>query len=124
MRVESSKEVSTAHQNKINYLPTNDNLFYKDLYIEKQSRWNILRRYNNKTDAFILDIDAKNDSIHISINKGGIGDGKDIIDSLTVLKGTYKLTGNDLTINGIQLTDTLELKYKKQDRIKPKEWFW
>ena len=111
-------------KNNNTYLPTNDNFFYKDLYIEKQSRWNILRRYNKKTDAFIMDINTKNDSIHIYINKGGIGDAKDIIDSLTVLKGTYKLTGNDLTIKGIQLNDALELKYKKQDRIKPKEWFW
>ena len=73
-------------KNNNTYLPTNDNFFYKDLYIEKQSRWNILRRYNKKTDAFIMDINTKNDSIHIYINKGGIGDAKDIIDSLTVLQ--------------------------------------
>ena len=71
-----------------------------------------------------MDINTNNDSIHLYINKWGIGDAKDIIDTLTVLKGTYTLTGDDLTIKGIQFNDALELKYKKQDRIKPKEWFW
>jgi hypothetical protein len=106
------------------FLPANDSLYYKDLYIEKQDRWNILRRYNNKTDAFLLHIHTGNDSVALYVNKGGIGDDPDIIDSLTVLKGTYKLDGNTLVIKGIQLKDTLELAYKRQDNIRPKEWFW
>jgi hypothetical protein len=110
-------------QNKMDYSPINDSLYYKDLYIEKQGRWNILRRFNNQTDAFILNLNATNDSISIYINKGGIGDAPDIIDSLTVLEGIYKLDNNILTITGIQLKDTLQLKYTKQD-LSPKEWFW
>ncbi|HEX8331814.1 MAG TPA: hypothetical protein VF622_04285 [Segetibacter sp.] len=111
-------------KNNIQYTPTKEGIFYKDLYIEKQSRWNILRRFNNKADAFIIDVNTKNDSVRIFINKGGIGDEKDIIDSSTVLKGIYSLNANYLTIKGIQLSDTLELKYRKQDKIRPKEWFW
>ncbi len=110
-------------KNNVDYLPTNDSALYKDIYIEKQSRWNILRRFNNYTDAFVLNINAKNDSISIYINKGGIGDEPDIIDSLTVLKGKYKLENGQLNISGIQLKDTLQLRYVKQD-IKPKQWFW
>jgi len=42
-----------------------------------------------RTDAFIMDINTKNDP-SIYINKGGIGDDKDIIDSLTVFeRGFY-----------------------------------
>ena len=58
----------------------------------------------------------------------GCGDwGRNIaktLSRLNVLKGIYKLNGDELIIKGIQLTDTLELKYKKQDKIKPKKWFW
>jgi hypothetical protein len=111
-------------KNGTKYTPNNDSLLYKQLYIEKQSRWNILRRFNNQTDAFVMDIKSKNDSINLYINSGGIGDDKDIIDSLTVLKGVYQLNGDELTIKGIQMNDTLALKYKKQDKIKPKKWFW
>ena len=111
-------------KNGIQYASKDDSLLYKDIYIEKQSRWNILRRFNNKTDAFVIDIGSKNDSIAIYINQNGIGDDKAIIDSTTVLKGTYKLDNNSLVIRGIQLSDTLELTYKKLDRIKPKKWFW
>lgn len=115
--------LETMTKNKTSYTPTNDSIFYKDLYIEKQSRWNILRRYNNKTDAFIMDINTNNDSIEIYINKGGMGDDADIIDSLTVLRGTYKLEKDLLSISGVQLKDTLQLNYRKRN-IKPKEWFW
>jgi len=111
-------------KNNVIYLPEKDSTVYKDLYIEKQSRWNILRRCNDKTDAFVMNIGAKNDSIAIYINKGGIGDDNDIIDSLSVLKGTYSLNGNDLLIKGIQLGDTLTLKYKRQVDLQPKKWFW
>jgi hypothetical protein len=115
--------LETMKKNHVDYSPKDDSLLYKDLYIEKQSRWNILRRFNNKTDAYILDLNPANDSIAIYINKGGIGDGPDIIDSLTVLKGVYKLNKNLLTITGIQLKDTLQLQYRKQD-LSPKKWFW
>ncbi len=110
-------------KNNKDYNPSNDSLYYKDLYIEKQSRWNILRRFNNKTDAYILELNSTNDSVGIYINKGGIGDAPNIRDSSTVLKGIYKLNNNLLTITGIQLKDTLLLNYKKQD-LRPKEWFW
>lgn len=116
--------LETIVKNKALYSPKEDSLLYKDLYIEKQSRWNILRRFNNKTDAFVFDLNSKNDSIAIYINHGGIGDQKDIIDSTTVLKGIYKINGNELLIKGFQLNDTLELTYKKQDKLKSKEWFW
>lgn len=106
------------------YVPAGDSLYYKDLYIEKQERWNILRRFNNETAAFILSINSRNDSMAVYINKGGIGDEVDIIDSVTVLKGVYSLDGKNLRIKGVQMTDTLELLYEKQERLKPKQWFW
>lgn len=111
-------------KNGIEYRPFNDSNYYKDLYIEKQDRWNILRRFDLKTEAFILKLNAHNDSMNLYINKGGIGDGPDIIDSATVLKGIYNLKGKYLTITGIQRNNTLELTYEKQAKIKPKEWFW
>jgi hypothetical protein len=110
-------------KNNSDYLPEMDSLIYKDLYFEKQKRWNILRRSNNKTDAFVAKFNSKNDSITLYINKGGTGDEADILDSLTVLNGVYKLEGDLLKIKGIQLGDTLDLSYRKQD-IKPKQWFW
>jgi hypothetical protein len=111
-------------KNGAEYKPINDSSYYKDLYIEKQARWNILRRFNGETDAFILKIDTKNDSADLYINKGGIGDDPDIIDRATVFRGVYKLQGKYLTFKGVQLKDTLQLVYEKQDRIQPKKWFW
>jgi len=105
------------------YDPANDSLYYKNLYIEKQSRWNMLRRGNSTTDAFVLHLNPKNDSIAIYINKGGAGDQPDVLDSTTVLKGVYRLNKNTLTINGIYLHDTLQLLYTRQN-LKPKQWFW
>ncbi len=111
-------------KNSFEYRPVNDSGYYKDLYIEKQSRWNILRRFNGETDAFILKLNTHNDSIGLYINKDGIGDGPIIMDSATAFKGVYKFRGKYLTFTGIQLKDTLELVYEKQERIKPKTWFW
>lgn len=106
------------------YIPSSNSTYYKDLYIEKQARWNILRRFNHKTDAFILKINSHNDSIGLYINKGGIGDDPDIIDSVTALEGTYTLEKDYLIIKGIQLGDTLQLTYEKQRLFKTKKWFW
>lgn len=116
--------LESMKKNSIDYTPgTNDSLYYKDLYIEKQSRWNILRRFNNKTDAFILALNDTTNSIILYINTGGIGDRADIQDRETALKGKYTLDNNVLTINGIQLMDTLQLNYRKQN-LSPKQWFW
>lgn len=116
--------LESMKKNRMDYTPgTNDSLYYKDLYIEKQSRWNILRRFNNKTDAFILQLDTDTDSVSLYINKGGIGDSPDIRDSVTVLNGTYTLDSPWLTIGGIQQNDTLQLRYRRQD-LQPKRWFW
>ena len=111
-------------KNGSTYSPASDSLYYKDLYIEKQDRWNILRRFDDKTEAFILKINSQNDSIALYINKGGIGDDPDIIDSATALKGRYKLEGNNLTINALQSKDTLQLVYTRQEKLKAKTWFW
>jgi hypothetical protein len=105
------------------YSPLRDSLIYKDLYFEKQNRWNILRRYNDKTDAFVVNLNPKSDSIQLYINKGGIGDGRDILDSLTVFKGVYKLEGDKLKLKGVQSGTSLDLTYKRQD-VEPKKWFW
>lgn len=115
--------LETAKKNGTPYSPANDSLLYKDIYIEKQSRWNILRRYNDKTDAFVMKLNPQNDSIQLFINKNGIGDSPDVLDSLTVLTGVYRVEGDQLMINGIQIGDTLSLQYRKMD-IKPKKWFW
>lgn len=116
--------LETIRKNKIPYAPTNDSLLYKDIYIEKQARWNILRRFNNETDAFVINLAPQDNSIAIYLNKGGIGDDKDIIDSATVIKGIYEIKDNKLSIKGVQLRDTLELIYIKRNDIKAKEWFW
>ncbi len=105
------------------YIPIKDSTLYKDLYIEKQSRFNVLRDFNNNSLGFILETNIANDSIKLYINRGGSGDDIDIIDSTTVVRGKYKLINNQLNINGIQVNDTLELFYKKQN-LKPKKWFW
>lgn len=110
-------------KNNALYVPVNDSQYYKDLYIEKQSRWNILRRFNNKTDAFLLELNPANDSLTLYINKGGIGDGPDIKDMSTVLKGRYTLDKSVLRIHAVQAKDTLQLKYRKQS-LRQKEWFW
>lgn len=101
-----------------------DSLCYKDLYIERQARWNILRRENGQTEAFVFGINAANDSVQLLINKGGIGDGPDIMDTATALKGRYLLKGKSLKISGTQQNNFLELTYERQDHIRPKKWFW
>jgi len=111
-------------RNGTEYIPAGNSPYYKDLYIEKQDRWNILRRFDGKAEAFILRINTQNDSIGLYINKGGTGDDPRIIDSATALKGVYKKEGNSLTINAVQLQDTLQLVYEKQGRLKAKTWFW
>jgi hypothetical protein len=111
-------------KNGMEYKPVNDSIYYRDLYVEKQGRWNILRRFDNETEAFVLNINTRNDSVGLYLNKGGIGDGPDIIDSATALKGLYTLKEGLLIIKGIQMKDTLELIYEKQERIKPKAWLW
>ncbi|MBL7711744.1 MAG: hypothetical protein JNL13_04745 [Chitinophagaceae bacterium] len=90
----------------------------------KQDRWNVLRRFDGKTEAFILNITATNDSISLYLNKGGLGDDPDIIDSASALKGIYRLDPNGLAIKGVQGEDTLELVYEKQKHLKAKSWFW
>lgn len=115
--------LETIARNNVAYQPANDSSIYKDLYIEKQSRWNILRRCDNKLMAFVLEIRSKNDSLRIYLNRGGTGDSPDIIDTASALRGTYTLKNNRLMIRGIQLKDTLDLVYIKQD-LKAKGWFW
>jgi hypothetical protein len=111
-------------KNNTDYTPAlHDSLYYKDLYIEKQSRWNILRKFNNKTAAFILELTHTNDSIKLYINKGGIGDSPDSKDITSVFKGRYILNNNVLTITGVQSGDTLQLNYRRQS-LRPKQWFW
>jgi hypothetical protein len=116
--------LKTMTRNGLSYTPVKDSLYYRDLYIEKQSRWNILRRFDNETEAFVLRINPAHDSLALYINKGGIGDGPDIIDSATALSGGYSLNGKQLRISGVQMNDTLDLVYERQDRIKAKAWFW
>lgn len=115
--------LKTILKNEIKYEPTqSDSNIYRTLYIEKQARWNMLRRFNNETDAFIMDM--TNDSIKLYINTNGAGDEKDILDSTSVINGTYKVEGGNFIIKGIQLNDTLELTYIKDNEIKAKKWFW
>lgn len=108
--------------NKI-YIPNSDSTLYKDLYIEKQERWNLLRDYNNITYPFVLNINSSNDSLALYLNKGGTGDDVDILDSTTVIKGIYTFKNNQFIIKGIQQKDTLELIYNKQN-LEPKKWLW
>jgi hypothetical protein len=85
--------LESMKKNNADYTPgLTDSLYYKDLYIEKQSRWNILRRFNNKTDAFIVYLNTANDSLSLYINTGGIGDRADIIEYTTKLKGPTRST--------------------------------
>lgn len=111
-------------KNGMAYTPVHDSGYYKDLYIEKQARWNILRRFNGETAAFLLKFNKHNDSVSLYINKNGIGDGPLNLDTATVLKGVYHFQGKYLSFKGIQQKNTLDLLYEKEDRIKPKTWFW
>lgn len=112
-------------RNSASYRPVaSDSAYYQDLYIEKQARWNILRRFNGETSAFILDLDARNDSLGLYLNRGGTGDDPDIIDSATALRGVYQLREGQLRIRTVQQADTLELLYQRQDRLRPKAWLW
>jgi hypothetical protein len=110
-------------KNYLRYYPTNERDYYKDLYIEKQEQWNMLRSFSSETNAFVLKINARNDSIAIYINRAGAGDDPAVIDKATALKGTYVLYNDVLTIYGVQSGDTLQLKYKLRGPL-PKKWFW
>jgi hypothetical protein len=117
--------LKTILKNGINYNPSQlDSNVYKTLYIEKQARWNMLRRYNNQTDAFYMEFGRNDHSIKLFINTNGAGDEKDILDSTTVITGTYKIESDNFIINGRQQADTLELNYIKDKEIQPKKWFW
>jgi hypothetical protein len=112
---------------RVNGMPhdtANDDVHYKDLYIERQSRWNIMRSINGETCALKLVLHTPSDSIALFRNEGGIGDGVPVLDSLTVFKGTYTLRDSLLILNGVQLGDTLDLTYKRRSDLHPKEWFW
>ena len=67
----------------------------------------------------------KNDnSIKLFINTNGAGDEKDILDSATVIVGSYKLDNDKLIIKGVQAKDKIELNYIRNNEIQPKKWFW
>jgi len=103
--------------------PGNDGRYYKDLYVERQARWNILRRFNDETDAFLWTFTDEIDGFTLHINEGGTGDAPNVINEETVLKGTYALEGTTLVMNGQQEGVALELRYQKRSP-EPKSWFW
>ncbi len=117
--------LQTMLKNGTTYNPTtNDSTIYKTLYFEKQDRWNMLRRFNNKTSAFVMKLNKNDNSIKLFINTNGAGDEKDILDSTTVIIGSYKLDNDKLIIKGLQVKDTIELNYLRNNEIEPKKWFW
>lgn len=105
------------------FVPGKEDPHYKDLYIERQARWNILRRFNGETDAFVWRFTKETNGFELIINKGGTGDRPDILDEETRLAGTYQLDENLLVMKGIQAGESLELSYVKRSP-EPKSWFW
>ena len=105
------------------FVPGKEDPHYKDLYIERQARWNILRRFNGETDAFVWRFTKEANGFELIINKGGTGDRPDILDEETRLAGTYQLDEKRLVMKGIQAGESLELSYVKRSP-EPKSWFW
>ena len=91
--------------------------YYKDLYIERQSRFNMLRRFNNETDAFIWQFADDADGFALKINDGGMGDNPDKIVEESALVGTYQLKGDQLILKGTQYDESLELTYKTNPKV-------
>lgn len=114
--------LESVTKNKQAHNPQNQDRYYKDLYFERQARWNILRRSNNETAAFLVELKA-DDGITLMINKGGIGDRPDEPDRKSAFEGTYTLEGEQLTLAGKQLGDQLTLVYRRRP-LQPKKWFW
>jgi len=109
-------------QNGTAHDPGRDHRFYKDLYIERQSRWNILRRFDDQTDAFILQLSEDN-GFSLLINANGIGDRPDRIVNETAFSGHYRLKDGVLTLTGTQGDDQLEMRFVQRGP-EPKTWFW
>ena len=103
--------------------PGVDPRYYKDLYIERQSRFNMLRRFNNETDAFIWQFSDDSNGFALKINDGGMGDNPDKIVEESALVGTYQLKGDQLILKGTQYDESLEITYKKRTP-RAKKWFW
>ncbi len=114
--------LESMQKNGQDFEPKEEAQYYKDLYFERQSRWNILRRFNDETDAFVFTLKG-DDGFLLRINEGGIGDAADVVNDETALEGTYRLEDGVLTLTGTQQGDELTLRYGKRDP-KPKTWFW
>jgi len=99
-----------------------DSLIYRDLYIEKQARWNVLRRGDGKTQAFLLQVTVP-DSLVLCLNRGEMGDGPDRPDSASVLKARYRITRTNLIIKGQCRGHEVEWIYRKSLPA-AKRWFW
>lgn len=96
---------------------------YRDLYIERQSRWNLLQRFDGRREAFLLDLSDDSATFGLVINKGGTGDSPDVRDEETALRGTYMLEGDALTLTGTRRGDRLVLRYLRREP-RPRQWFW
>ena len=108
-------------RNGVLLTPGDDSHYYRDLYIERQARWNLLRRFDGESEAFVLETDGED--FALLINEGGVGDADDEIDETTALRGTYRLDGDTLILAGTQQSDVLEIRYQRRDP-KPKAWLW
>ena len=105
------------------FVPGEEDPHYQDLYFERQSRWNILRRFNGETDAFVWRFTEEANGFELIINEGGTGDRADVLDEETRLAGTYQLDEERLVMTGTQAGESLELSYVKRGP-EPKSWFW
>ena len=103
--------------------PGTDERYYKDLYFERQSRFHMLRRLNNKTDAFQWRFVDETDGFTLKINAGGAGDRPDVIVEENALEGRYQLQGDRLLLTGTQNGESVEFIYRRR-APKPKSWFW
>lgn len=103
--------------------PATSHDYYKDLYFERQERFNTLRRFDNKIDAFMWRFSDDEGGFTLKINAGGIGDRTDVLDEESALTGRYSLNGDRLILTGTQNGESLELSYLRREPH-PKSWFW
>jgi hypothetical protein len=95
---------------------------YSDLYIERQERWNRLRRFDGRLEAFELRLVGER-GFELTINRGGAGDAADDLDFESTFRGDWELAGDVLTLKGMQRGEQLELRYVRRPPL-PKTWFW
>ena len=98
--------------------------YYKSIYIEPQSRWNVVLTYATQFQPRVITIkwNAKNDSVITFLTKENSVT-KDAVDPATEFVGTYVLKADTLTVDGLQYGQRVHAKYFKKN-LRDYKWFW